>query len=89
MPANPFIPPARVAAALSHTAFALSELRRTDDTLALSSGVALIWIKHLGPKERALMLASAIKAATPRDAVYLRQFLNSILDETEVPPLEG
>ena len=89
MPANPFVPPERISTALSHTAFALTELRRTEDSLALSQGVAVIWRKHLGPNERALMLASSIKAAEPRDAVYLRDVLNSILDETEVPPLEG
>jgi len=78
----------RLQACLSHTGFALSELRRTESSYELSHDLSLIWLKYLGPKERALMLAAAIKSCDPRDAVFLRDFLNDILDETDVPPLE-
>ena len=80
-------PPARIADALHHTAFALTELRRDGDGYKLSADVAAIWLRRLGRRERALMLAAAIKACEPRDAVFLRGVLNDILDETEVPPL--
>jgi hypothetical protein len=77
-------PGERIRKCLHHTAWALSELRRTDSTLELSEDLAVIWRspeKGLGVKERAFMLAVAIKAVEPRDAVYLRDVLNDILDD--------
>ena len=82
-------PPERLSVCFEHTSFALSELKRGAESYDLSESVSLIWRRHLGPKERALMLAAAIKSVEPRDAVFLRDVLNDILDETEIVPLEG
>lgn len=87
---NPHKPPERMAVAFSHTGFALSELRRGENSYDLSSGLALIWRKHLGPKERALMLATALKASEPRDALFLRDVLLDLFPlDDDIPPLEG
>ena len=76
-------PRAGILTAFSQAALSLGDLRRGGDSYELSESVAVVWREHLGPKERGLLLGIAIRAVEPADASYLRDFLNSIFDETE------
>ena len=76
-------PRAGILTAFSQAALALGDLKRGGDSYELSESVAVVWRDELGPKERGLLLGIAIRAVEPADAVYLRDFLNSIFDEPE------
>jgi hypothetical protein len=78
-PVTTWEPPERLRKTFWNTAFALSELRRGENSYDLSSGLALIWRNRLGTKERAFMLATAVKAASPADAVFLHKCLSDVL----------
>ncbi len=52
----------RLANVLTHTAFALSELRRTTAAGALSGDLALVWRNRLGPVERLFLMGVAVQA---------------------------
>ncbi len=53
--------------ALRHTAFALTELRRTSSPGALSTAIAAVWRHRLGPVERAFLMGVAVQATDPDD----------------------
>jgi len=76
-------PRAGILTAFSQAALALGDLKRGGDSYELSESVAVVWREQLGPRERGLLLGAAIRAVEPADAVYLRDFLNSVFDETE------
>lgn len=73
----------RVEAVMRATAFAIEEMRRSDNRDEWSTELALIWLAKFGPIERAFLLATAIKA------VEESTFDQMIFDNGGPPPMEG